>query len=69
MSWYMYYQCGMPISGWKCLCGFDSLTDYRVIVTDSTERNGNEKVNCNYAYDDDVAVIVGLCNKTDKRNH
>lgn len=68
MSWYMYYHYGMPISGWKCICGFDTLTDYRVVVTDSTKRSSNEKVNCDCACDSGVAVVIGLCNETDKRN-
>ena len=38
MSWYMYYKCGVPISGWKCTYDkFDMLTDYKAIVTDHTE--------------------------------
>lgn len=30
------YNCGTPIVGWDCICGYDSFKDEHTIVTSNT---------------------------------
>lgn len=36
MKWYMRYNAGMPVTGWKCVCGHDT-AGVGIYCTDSTK--------------------------------